>query len=692
MRFETFSTSRYQLDIEFEEQVGRMRLRDVYSGVEFADSDYRYSAVVECAGRVTRFEGLYGPELGEEFPERGGRIVTISGVLGPKGAEPLIRVHHRLYIPEDEDFLEEQIIIKNAGEREIALRDYRFGFRKLLEKPRAYGGPGTDVESYRLIAVPFRLQPDGEKHDYLLDDLYHARYQCSAQRVPCAECGQVVDANRGRSEAWAWTDGEHGVLIAKYNRKMIEFSMLETEERDGRCYLTYGGAQPCLYSEPREAAILPAGQELGFGHTRYQFYEGLWRRGAHLFREYMRSLGHGLPDDYNPTLDWNVACGVGPGDYCDEAILKTEAEKAVDMGCEGLHLDSVWEISGGSTVWDSERLGEAQDFVRAIKVDYGLEVGCRVTAINCGDDYPGSYRRTQDGRIGYHDAYNSMPLYEPCVCSEKYREEKLKRLLTLADAGISFITFDEFEWRGPCFDSSHGHPVPTTPDMHSRAVIELVQKAHERRPGMSIEVHDPIWSRSVRYLPVYYLHHLQGSFNETWAFEFNKNPLEDLISGRALSLFYYNLAYDLPLYLHINAADDNDRCLAFWWYASTVRHLGIGGGGDEKRLHAYKEAIATYKSLKDLYTQGEFQALDELTHIHVLPEAGRCALNAFNLTDTPISREVEVRLNDLGLLEELCVEGAPHNLVGGKLVLRLEIPPYSPLIVKMLPKEQGSRD
>jgi hypothetical protein len=188
-------------------------------------------------------------------------------------------------------------------------------------------------------------------------------------------------------------------------------------------------------------------------------------------------------------------------------------------------------------------------------------------------------------------------------------------------------------------------------------------------------------------MPVYYLQDDQRSFTECWAFEFMWHPLEALISGGALSLFYYNLAYDIPMYLHIDMSNDNDNCLAFWWYASTIRHLGIGGmKGNQARFDQYKKAMAEYMPLKDLYTRGEFYGIDELTHIHVLPECGRCVLNAFNLTDVAVSREVEVRLHDLGVLEEVRVTGAPHKVSGGKLVLQLEIPPFSPVLVKILPE------
>ena len=692
MNVESFGTARYQVEVESDVQAGMIRLTDTYSGVEFADSDYRYFALVECGGKITCLEGLHNPALDEEVPERGGKIVSINGYLGGTTGEVQMRVRHRFYIPEGEEFLEEQILLHNVGQKDLTLRSYRFGFRKLLAKPKAYGGPGIDIEDYRLIAVPFRLQPDGKKHDYQLDDVYNGRYQYSEFLNPTRLRQEVVDRGRGRSEAWAWADGENGVLVIKYNPAMIEFSMLETETLADKTYLNFGGAAPCLFEEPIEARRLEAGRQVGFGLTRYHFYEGLWRRGSHLFREYMSSLGHGLPEDYNPPIHWNAFLDIGRrhGDreqlleqYNVEA-LETEAEKARDMGCEALLLGSGWEVCEGGSVWDEQRLGEAEALLRKIKVEYGLKVGFRAIGRSYCDEYRGMYRRTFDGDTGFYWAHQTKPFYEPCICSRQYQEEKLKRILKVVDVGMDFMMLDEFDWRGPCFDSGHGHPVPTTAAMHARAVVELILGVHEKHPGVAIEAHDPVWPHGVRYLPVYYLHDIRGSFDEAWAFGFARDPLGDLLSGEALSLFYYNLAYDLPLCLHINMENDNDRCLAFWWYASTVRHLGIGGGnGSEARHQAYKRALPEYKSLKDLYAGGEFCALDELTHIHVLPDQGRCVINAFNLTDAAVSREVEVRLSDLGLLEDVSVEGAPHEMIGGKLALKLDIPPFSPLIVKL---------
>lgn len=696
MSLKTFETNRYRLDIETEEQVGKIMVTDLYSTVELADSEYRYSAFVEHKGKITRLEGLYSPALEAEESEKGGKTVTITGYLGGVNAPVSIRVQHKLYIPDGEQYFEEQIVLHNLDQKDVVLRGYRFGFRKQVQKPEAYGGPGIDIENYRLIAVPFRLQPDGRKHDYTLDDIYSSRYQCSRFFNPTRTSEQVVDRGRGRSEGWAWSDGEYGLLIVKYNPNVIEYSMLQTERIDGGVYFTFGGAAPSLYEEPGEVKDLSAGKKIAFGKTRYIFYEGLWRQGSYLFREFMSTMGHSLPDNYNPPIHWNESYAIGRNYGSSQALaeiynaeaLEREAQKAEDLGCELLYLDSGWETCAGTTEWDTERIGEPKEFIHKIKEDYSLQVGAKVIGRSYCDAYPGMYRKTFDGLTGYYAPYESNPFYEPCICCKQYQEEKLKRVLKLMDAGMSFITFDEFDWRGPCFAADHGHPVPTTPSMHAQAVYDLMRAVHEKYPEVSIEAHDPVWPWGVRYLPTYFQHDEGRTFNETWTFDFARNPLEELLSGKALSLFYYNLAYEVPLYLHVNMDQDNDNCLAFWWYASTVRHLGIGGKGEDiTRYHAYKEAMAEYMSLKDLYTRGRFFGVDELIHVHVLPETGRGVLNAFNLTDGRIYREVELRLHDLGFMEDVIILGSPHRFKGSKLVLELDIAPYSAAVIKMLSKE-----
>ena len=157
--------------------------------------------------------------------------------------------------------------------------------------------------------------------------------------------------------------------------------------------------------------------------------------------------------------------------------------------------------------------------------------------------------------------------------------------------------------------------------------------------------------------------------------------MEELRSGRAISLFYYNLGYALPLQCTVNMDNDNDACLGFWWYASTARRIGICCRSyNEERMKAYREAVAQYKAYRDCFSRGEFHAIDEVVHIHVLAEEQRCVVNAFNLTEWPVKRDVEIRLNDLGLLGDFTAQGVCHKTVGGKLILSFDLPPFSPSV------------
>ncbi|HDH07229.1 MAG TPA: hypothetical protein ENF87_02550 [Thermoproteales archaeon] len=80
--------------------------------------------------------------------------------------------------------------------------------------------------------------------------------------------------------------------------------------------------------------------------------------------------------------------------------------------------------------------------------------------------------------------------------------------------------------------------------------------------------------------------------------------MDGLLSRRALSLYYINLAYEIPIYLHIDLRKDNEDALMFWWYASTCRHLGVGGKHEDPKVwNAHKEAMKLYKKF---YTRGTF--------------------------------------------------------------------------------------
>ena len=138
-----------------------------------------------------------------------------------------------------------------------------------------------------------------------------------------------------------------------------------------------------------------------------------------------------------------------------------------------------------------------------------------------------------------------------------------------------------------------------------------------------IEAHDRVSGGIQDYMPLYYEHNLDGkvTFDEHWGFEYMWSPYMDLLAGKALSLYEYNLAHDIPLYLHINLGFDNEAALAFWWYASTCRHLGLGGiKRGHKNWEGHVAAMQEYLRLKPFFAEGRFVGIDLDVHAHVLDE------------------------------------------------------------------------
>ncbi len=156
------------------------------------------------------------------------------------------------------------------------------------------------------------------------------------------------------------------------------------------------------------------------------------------------------------------------------------------------------------------------------------------------------------------------------------------------------------------------------------------------------------------------------------------------LTCKAISLYYYNLAYAMPLYLHINLKNDNENSLAFWWYASTCRHLGVGGKPEEKLWEQHQKAMRTYLSLKRFYTQGAFYGLGETLHAHTLPDIRECVLNAFNLDPQPAQQKTRFRLADVGLpAGKVQVEGSSATVDGDEITLNLTLPAKGHQLVRL---------
>jgi hypothetical protein len=216
--------------------------------------------------------------------------------------------------------------------------------------------------------------------------------------------------------------------------------------------------------------------------------------------------------------------------------------------------------------------------------------------------------------------------------------------------------FDGNAWPGECWHPDHGHSVPLTYTEHCAANVALARRIHAEYPDVIIEMHDAIVAgMRTRYTPVYYGYaHASGaqpaSYDENWGFELMWQPMEELTTGRARALYYYNLACNVPVYLHVDLRGDNAHALVLWWYASTCRHLGIGGTHFNPQIAAlHQAAMQRYRAYARFFKEGEFYGVRENFHVHVLRDEGAFVINLFNFSDQPQTVSGAVPFDLLGL-------------------------------------------
>jgi hypothetical protein len=145
-------------------------------------------------------------------------------------------------------------------------------------------------------------------------------------------------------------------------------------------------------------------------------------------------------------------------------------------------------------------------------------------------------------------------------------------------------------------------------------------------------------------------------------------------------------------------AADNDQCVFFWWTASTVRHLGIGGktsnktiepGGGlppydiDKRFDAYKTQMRAYNRLKPFFVRGQFHGISEHIHLHTLNDTPGGVINAFNLTDEERHIEFEVPLRLLGVTHPVLVKGADAAWGAEHVRLSLTLAGMTPALIEI---------
>jgi hypothetical protein len=626
------------------------------TGLSLTDGKYSYS--------------FGSPSFAKSFTARGleGYPLNLESVL-PGG----LRLVQSYRLSQDKrPFIEEQISISNPTDHAAYVPTARCGFTLPLSiQGGTVAGPFKD---FKAIAVPYRREPTGDRGQYgdytLAQILTEPRYSRLRADIPIDRNGNITAPmvyQTGHaqlrypeyaSEGWLLTDGRRGFLITKYSPLGMEWSVLDRVLLDQeRIALRWGGFG-IFEGDPEGAARLSPGSSHTFGVTRITPYVGDLTEGFYSFRAEMAERGHGCPEGFDPPVHWNELydnklwwLGGGETDkpenrrnYYLLSDMKQEAAKAREIGCQALYLDPGWDTSFASKIWDESRLGNMRDFSAMLRDEYSLKLSLHTPL--SGWCNPTSYAP----EINRMDAEGKRIEMSLCGASKQYVDETFRRLDRLAEDGASYFMFDGTMMNGECWDPAHGHAVPSTREEHVAATNRLARMVHARHPALLIEMHDQMLGGThLRYVPTYYGHGRgpashgtnAAGFDSVWAFELMWDPMTDLVGGHSMALYYYNLAYSLPLYIHIDLRKDNAEALMFWWNASTCRHLGIGGThADPEVWKAHKSAMAAYRRLKPFFTAGTFYGIDELTHVHRHPAEPRAVVNCFNLEDRPVERKV----------------------------------------------------
>jgi hypothetical protein len=574
--------------------------------------------------------------------------VTLEGETGTG-----ITIQHRFTLDPENPWFEEAFTLTNASSHPLTT-SFRCGFVLPIR-------PDT-LKNYTFTAVPYRREPHGNRSqyaDFALDQILYEPRRSVLREVPILanDVSRFVQPRMFTddylSEGWAFTDGKIGFLITKYNQTAREFAVLDRVPLSGdRLGLRWGG---CGASDDAEGSCrLAPGATHDFGITRLTAFQGDYVQGYYAFRSEMESRGHTIADTYDPPSHWNELydnklwwCGDhvnadNRNKYYRLADLREAAARARDMGCEALYLDPGWDTPQSSKIWGEERLGKLGNFIAMLKNEYGglkLSVHAPLsgwTGPGC-DIIPGTALIREP---------NGAPSPYACGAATHYIDETVKRLKGLADAGIGFFMFDGTVWMGECWAGDHGHAHPSTAAEHVEAMNLIARLAHKNNPEVLIEMHDQLFAGIwLRYVPSYYGHGLNTAgelgWNEIWAFELMWSPMDDLVGGHSIALYYFNLAYSIPAYIHIDLRKDNPQCLMLWWNISTCRHLGVGGTHpDEIVRKKQRDVIATYRRLKPFFTTGTFYGIDELTHVHIDRKKTGAVINCFNLDGNPVDREI----------------------------------------------------
>jgi len=688
-----------------EENIFKYELKSHLTNEIYADEDYHYR-IVTSSKRGSRYAYILNANseynakklVSRNVYNDGKEILIVEGKF--EGTE--IRITQKFILKKESRWLDEFITITNHGKKKTKLGFINLGFKKALF--RQFSGWNDHLDEYSLTSIPtrrfYRYGDDRKKESYSANELVFGAWVDVSEDMP-GFC----------DEGWLWGNSKGGLLTCNYNPSQMEYSRFfrSPNKLPGRgvedVYIIFGGI--FLYEgNPESVTSLAPQESYSFGASRYAVYIGDYKEGYYLYRNHLDEKGHKFKEDYDPPVHWNELYNLGwvseKTGFFVEGIdfelytleqLYEEAKLAKDIGAECLYVDPGWNTALGSEIWNKDRFGPLKEFSDTIHNKYGLKLALHLMMNFEGKDAPDEwYLISKKGVKVACDPY--INLYSLCA-NEHWIKEKTQRILELAKEGIDFFMFDFTDLSTfmvdniGCFNKDHGHEVPMRRQTHAENIFMVIQNVKKKYPHILIEAHD----RGVKPRhPLYFQHNLPHSFDENWGFECMWNPMQDIISGRAIQLFEYNLAYSIPLYLHINENSDHISMLQFWYFASLARHLGIGGLNDKASLKykALKNAMTLYQKIKPFLTRGRFFGISQDIHLHVNESEMNGVITAYNLSSR--DKKVEIQIDEVKFgLEVKTLE--IYNGVNQKIStleltqnskniiqFEVEIPPLSPII------------
>src|SRR5579862_3324071 len=153
----TLANPWWEVTVRLDGDAGPCRILDRRQGILVADERYCYALEVVTGPRRFRCRGLVELTHGRQGEPGGGQSVILEGRLDFGGDGPTdIFLRHRITLPADAPWLEEQITLQHRFGRHTHLLDgLRFGLRKLLfDRERSVWSDGMD--RFRLVPVPHR--------------------------------------------------------------------------------------------------------------------------------------------------------------------------------------------------------------------------------------------------------------------------------------------------------------------------------------------------------------------------------------------------------------------------------------------------------------------------------------------------------------------------------------------------------